>query len=129
MNTENEYIVVLWPDIQEYVDSPRWDEVGFDSNKNMWFVPKDMINNTIQEKTNLENKHPLYQYYTMDNCPICEFVLFYNPCHNNYFVGEIDKNNNLVIDNEIQGKSKFFNQLCWTNLPEFDKDNVIKYNK
>ena len=43
MNTENEYIAVIWPDIQEYMDSPRQDEVGFDADKNLWFVPKDMI--------------------------------------------------------------------------------------
>ena len=43
MNTENEYIAVIWPDIQEYMDSPRWNEVGFDADKNLWFVPKDMI--------------------------------------------------------------------------------------
>lgn len=43
MNTENEYIAVIWPDIQEYMDSPRCDEVGFDADKNLWFVPKDMI--------------------------------------------------------------------------------------
>ena len=43
MNTENEYIAVIWSDIQEYIDSPRWDEVGFDADKNLWFVPKDMI--------------------------------------------------------------------------------------
>lgn len=40
---DDEYIAVLWPDIQEYMDSPRWDEVGFDADKNLWFVPKDMI--------------------------------------------------------------------------------------
>ena len=43
MNTEKEYIAVIWPDIQEYMDSPRWDEVGFDADKNLWSVPKDMI--------------------------------------------------------------------------------------
>ena len=40
---DDEYIAVLWPDIQEYMDLPRWDEVGFDADKNLWFVPKDMI--------------------------------------------------------------------------------------
>ena len=40
---DDEYIAVEWPDIQEYMDSPRWDEVGFDADKNLWFVPKDMI--------------------------------------------------------------------------------------
>lgn len=42
---DDEYIAVYWPDIQEYMDSSRWEEVAFDSNKNMWFVPKDMIKN------------------------------------------------------------------------------------
>ena len=40
---DDEYIAVEWPDIQEYMDSSRWDEVGFDADKNLWFVPKDMI--------------------------------------------------------------------------------------
>ena len=35
MNTENEYIAVIWPDIQEYMDSPRWYGVGFDADKNL----------------------------------------------------------------------------------------------
>lgn len=38
-----EYIALEWPEIQEYMESPRWDEVGFDIDKNIWFVPKDMI--------------------------------------------------------------------------------------
>lgn len=75
-----------------------------------------------QEGANWADKNPYYQYYIMDNCPKCKFVLFYNPCHNNYFVGEIDKNNNLVIDSEIQGKASEFNHLYWTNLPEFNKN-------
>ena len=42
---DDEYIAVGFPEIQEYMDSPRWDEIGFDSDKNLWFVPKDMIKN------------------------------------------------------------------------------------
>lgn len=42
---DDEYIAVEWPDIQEYMDSPRWNEIGFDADKNLWFVPKDMIKN------------------------------------------------------------------------------------
>ena len=40
---DDEYIAVGFPEIQEYMDSPRWNEVGFDADKNLWFVPKDMI--------------------------------------------------------------------------------------
>lgn len=40
---DNEYIAVGFPDIQEYIDSPRWNEIGFDADKTLWFVPKDMI--------------------------------------------------------------------------------------
>ena len=40
---DDEYIAVGFPEIQEYTDSPRWDKVGFDADKNLWFVPKDMI--------------------------------------------------------------------------------------
>ena len=42
---DDEYIAVGFSEIQEYMDSPRWDEVGFDADKNLWFVPKDMIKN------------------------------------------------------------------------------------
>ena len=45
MIKDDEYIAVGFPDIQHYMDSPRWDEVGFDADKNLWFVPKDMIKN------------------------------------------------------------------------------------
>ena len=50
MNTENEYIAVIWPDIQEYMDLPRWKEVAFDPKKDMQFVPKDIINNDQKRK-------------------------------------------------------------------------------
>lgn len=39
----NEYIALGWPEIQEYMESPRWKEVGYDTNLGLWFVPKDMI--------------------------------------------------------------------------------------
>lgn len=124
------YIAIIgWPEIQKYQEMDSFPDVGYDPEKNIWFVPEDMINNTIQEKTNLENKHPLYQYYTMDNCPICEFVLFYNPYYGSYFMGNLDEDNNLIIDNEIQGKVSGFNHLYWTYLPKFDKNNVINCNK
>lgn len=42
---DNEYIAVGFPYIQEYMDSPRWNEIGFDADKTLWFVPKDMIKN------------------------------------------------------------------------------------
>lgn len=32
------YIAFSWSEIQEYMESPRWDKVGFDSDKNLWFV-------------------------------------------------------------------------------------------
>lgn len=38
-----EYIAFGWPEIQEYMESPRWHEVGYDPNKDIWFVPKDMV--------------------------------------------------------------------------------------
>lgn len=39
----DKYIALTWPEIQEYMESPRWDEVCFDSKNNLWFVPEDMI--------------------------------------------------------------------------------------
>lgn len=68
-------------------------------------------------------------YYTMGNCPNCKYILFYNPYFDNYFVGNLDEDNNLVINSEIQGKASEFSHLYWTNLPEFNIDNVINYNK
>ena len=39
------YIEIEWPDIQGYMDNPKWDEdVGFDPVKNVWYVPEDIIN-------------------------------------------------------------------------------------
>lgn len=40
---KNEYVALGWPEIQEYMESLRWDEVSYDSGKDIWFVPKDMI--------------------------------------------------------------------------------------
>lgn len=37
------YVDVEWPDIQEYMADPNFrDEVGFDPNRGIWFVPKYM---------------------------------------------------------------------------------------
>lgn len=42
------YIALEWPDIQAFMDNPKWKDVGFDPNKNIWFVPEDFFeyNNT-----------------------------------------------------------------------------------
>lgn len=37
------FIEVTWPDIQNYMEHPRWKEVGFDPDKNTWYVPEDML--------------------------------------------------------------------------------------
>ena len=29
------YIAFEWPDIQEFMDNPKWEDVGFDPNKNI----------------------------------------------------------------------------------------------
>jgi hypothetical protein len=35
------YILVEWPDIQDYMDNPDYPEkCYFDPNKNVWFVPE-----------------------------------------------------------------------------------------
>lgn len=44
------YIKVGWPEIQDYMYDPRYqEEVYFDPLKNYWFVPEDME----EFKTNL----------------------------------------------------------------------------
>ena len=37
------YIRVGWPEIQDYMMNPEFhEEVGFDPQRNCWFVPEDM---------------------------------------------------------------------------------------
>lgn len=36
------YILVKWPEIQNYMDNPNYpEEVYFDPDENVWFVPED----------------------------------------------------------------------------------------
>ena len=38
------YIVVEWPEIQKYQELDNFsEEVGYDPEKDIWFVPEDMI--------------------------------------------------------------------------------------
>ena len=38
------YELVEWPDIQLFMEDDNYaDRVGFDPDKNVWFVPEDMI--------------------------------------------------------------------------------------
>ena len=39
------YIAIEWPDIQNFMGNPKREYVGFDPDKNIWFVPEDMVNN------------------------------------------------------------------------------------
>lgn len=39
------YIAIGWPEIQKYQEMDDFPEVGYDPEKNIWFVPEDMINN------------------------------------------------------------------------------------
>ena len=42
------YIKVEWPEIQDYMNHPRYsEEVSYDSNKDCWFVPEYMEENII----------------------------------------------------------------------------------
>lgn len=82
------------------------------------------LRSAFQEGVDWADKHPYYQYHIMGNCPNDKFILFYNPYNDNYFVGKLDKDNNLVIDNEIQGEVSEFSHLYWTYLPKVDKNNV-----
>jgi hypothetical protein len=40
---EKYYIEVKWPDIQKYENNENFSEVGYDPEKNIWFVPENMI--------------------------------------------------------------------------------------
>lgn len=46
------YEKVDWPDIQEYMEGDGYaDGVYFDSEKDMWFIPEDMVKkHEIKEK-------------------------------------------------------------------------------
>lgn len=39
------YIEVVWPEIQKYQELDNFSEVGYDPEKDVWFVPEDMIDN------------------------------------------------------------------------------------
>lgn len=41
----NKYIAVNWPEIQDFMEHPNYqEEVCFDADKNIWFVPEEMYN-------------------------------------------------------------------------------------
>ncbi len=40
----NKYISVSWPEVQDFMGHPRYEEIGFDANKNLWFVPENLYN-------------------------------------------------------------------------------------
>lgn len=49
------YIAVGWPEIQEFMEHKDYPtKVGFDPDKNTWFVPKEMYNEVLFG--NLTNK-------------------------------------------------------------------------
>lgn len=37
------YIAIEWPEIQKYQELDNFFEVGYDPEKDVWFVPEDMI--------------------------------------------------------------------------------------
>ncbi len=39
------YIAVEWPEIQKYQEMDNFPDVGYDPEKNIWFVPEEMIDN------------------------------------------------------------------------------------
>lgn len=39
------YIAVSWPDIQKFQNNDSFSEIGYDPEKNLWFVPEEMFNN------------------------------------------------------------------------------------
>lgn len=41
--TKDIYIAVSWPEVQDFMEHPRYyEEVCFDPNKNLWFLPQDL---------------------------------------------------------------------------------------
>ena len=51
------YILVEWPDIQNYMNNPNFKkEVGFDPVKNTWYVPETWINDPYAHLSDKELK-------------------------------------------------------------------------
>lgn len=40
---KRKYIMLEWPEICGYMEDPKWENVGYDPDKNVWFVPEDML--------------------------------------------------------------------------------------
>jgi len=50
------YIVVGWPEIQDYMDNPGYpDDCLFDSEKNEWAIPEDWEPDYLEVKEVKEN--------------------------------------------------------------------------
>lgn len=46
------YELVTWPEIQDYMESPRYPtDVYFDPDKNAWFVPEDLEEEINSQRT------------------------------------------------------------------------------
>ena len=39
------YIAVEWSEIQKYQEMDNFPDVGYDPEKNIWFIPEEMIDN------------------------------------------------------------------------------------
>lgn len=48
--TKDIYIAVTWPEIQDFMEHPNYyEEVYFDPEKNVWFVPEGMYNEAYKD--------------------------------------------------------------------------------
>lgn len=42
VNIMKKFIELDWPEIQNYMDNPRYtEEVGFDPQRNKWYIPEE----------------------------------------------------------------------------------------
>lgn len=57
------YIAIEWPEIQKYQEMDDFPEVGYDPEKNVWFVPEDMISN--KQLNNLDTVATIFSIVPM----------------------------------------------------------------
>lgn len=50
------YITIEWPEIQKYQELDNFSEVGYDPEKDVWFVPEDMIDDIKKNKLWIQTK-------------------------------------------------------------------------
>lgn len=103
------YELVEWPDIQTFMEDYDYkDRVGFDTDKNVWFVPEDMIKkHEIKEK----NAHKTFKPFQK------VLVKVTNDDDNDVWVAAIYSHYN-----EAKGRH-YFSNMQWTD----DDSGIIPF--